>query len=48
MANDQPIFVADQANTGASATTILAVRTVIFFCFVSASQISWQTISRLL
>ena len=35
MADNQPIFVADQENTSASATTILAVPTVIFFllCF---------------
>ena len=35
MADDQPIVVADQANTSTSANTILADLTVIFFllCF---------------
>ena len=35
MTDDQPIFVADQANTSASATTILSVLTTTFslLCF---------------
>ena len=48
MADDQPIVVAKQVNTSAPASIILGVVTVILFCFVSVSQISWPTISRLL
>ena len=48
MADDQPILVADQANTSDSASTILADLTTFFFCFVIVSQISWPTISRFL
>ena len=47
MADDQLVVVADQANTSASATTIRADLTAIVFIFVSVSQISWPTISRL-
>ena len=34
MADDQPIVVADQANTSASATTVLANLTAILFPLV--------------